>query len=64
MVNVQVGDIVIASEEDGDAKALVALDGSKGCNFDSGTTDTYLPSSLEKALIHVMATASGGGVSD
>jgi hypothetical protein len=66
IVNVQVGDIVIASEEDGDAqhsKALAALSGGKGCILDSGTTDMYFPSSLKKAFIHAMATASGG-VSD
>ena len=63
IVSVQVGDIVIASEEDGDAqhsKALAALNGGKGCILDSGTTDTYFPSSLKKAFIEAMATASGG----
>jgi hypothetical protein len=66
IVNVQVGDIVIASEEDGDAqhsKALAALNSGKGCILDSGTTDTYLPSFLKKAFVRAMATASGG-VSD
>lgn len=66
IVSVRVGDIVIASEEDGDAqhgKALAALNSGKGAILDSGTTDTYLPSFIKKAYIHAMATASGG-VSD
>jgi hypothetical protein len=66
IVSVQVGDIVIASDDDGDAqhfKALAALNIGKGCILDSGTTDTYLPLVVKKAFIKAAALASGG-VSD
>jgi hypothetical protein len=45
-----VGDIVVASTETGNSKLIKAINGGKGCIFDSGTTDTYLPSSLSKAF--------------
>ena len=50
VVSLRVGDIVVASTEEGNSKVINTINGCKGCIFDSGMTDTYLPSSISKAF--------------
>jgi hypothetical protein len=59
LVSLLVGDIVVAAE-DTHPSLLKYLNGAKGCILDSGTTDTYLPSSIAKTLGAAVRKWTGG----
>ena len=63
VIQIQVGTIVIANEHDTNTDALRVVNGGKGCILDSGTTDTYMPLALAKAL-QKAALEESSGVSD
>jgi hypothetical protein len=71
VLEVRVGHIVVASEEEYDGGAgnvqnsktstiLESLNAGKGTILDSGTTDTYLPISIQKVFINAAREVTGG----
>lgn len=50
MVALEVGDIIVTSTENKASLLRRINNGKHGCLFDSGTTDTHLPSSLSDAI--------------
>jgi hypothetical protein len=45
-----IGDIVVVNEESANKYLLDDINGGRGCIFDSGTTDSFFPSSLRKLV--------------
>ena len=57
---IYVGDIMVADKNTKKGSLMKAVNSGKGCILDSGTTDTYLPSSLSKAFEAAVHNWTGG----
>eukprot|EP00980_Cylindrotheca_fusiformis_P021684 scaffold8529_cov137-Cylindrotheca_fusiformis.AAC.14 len=60
MVSLEVGSIVVTSSEKKPKLLARINEGKSGCLFDSGTTDTHLPSSLSDHIGNAAMEWSGG----